>query len=107
MAREQIAGIKGFIVRLGGALMMPRVARKMKLKHRIQDTPAEFAAAIDYWVDEGLAGKPFFGGVTPDQVDTSVFGVLHSVQGLNILDEEKARNQQFARWYDACAATMA
>lgn len=107
MSREQIAGIKGFIVRLGGSLVMPKVARKMKAKHHIVDAPAEFAAAIDHWVADGLAGQVFFGGEQPDLVDTSVFGVLNSVAGLGILAPEKARSTEFARWYAACAATMA
>ncbi|MGB1258095.1 MAG: glutathione S-transferase N-terminal domain-containing protein [Thiolinea sp.] len=107
MSREQIAGIKGFVVRLGGAVVMPKVARKMKAKHQIEDATAEFAEAIDHWVNDGLVGKRFFAGEQPGQVDTSVFGVLHSVDGLGILEREKARNEAFARWYDACAVTMA
>lgn len=107
MSREQIAGIKGFVVRLGGALVMPKVARKMKAKHAIDDAAAGFAAALDHWVTEGLAGQAFFGGEQPDQVDTSVFGVLHSVHGLDILEQEQQRNTEFGRWYAACARTMA
>ncbi len=107
MSREQIAGIKGWGVRLGGALIMPRVARKMQAKHQITDVAGEFATALDHWVDAGLAGRPFFGGEQPDQVDTSVFGVLHSVHGLGIIEREKARNEGFAHWYDACVRSMA
>lgn len=106
MAREQIAGVKGFLVRLGGSLVMPRVARKMKIKHNIADAGEGFAAALDHWVDQGLAGKAFFGGEQVDQVDTSVFGVLHSVDGLGIVEREQERNPAFARWYHACAQTM-
>ena len=106
MSREPIAGIKGFIVRLGGALVMPRVARKMKAKHKINDALAEFSMAVDHWVTKGLAGDQFFGGEQPDQVDTSVFGVLHSVHGLDILEREQQRNAEFGRWYAACARTM-
>ncbi|MGB0846171.1 MAG: glutathione S-transferase N-terminal domain-containing protein [Thiolinea sp.] len=106
MSREQISGIKGFVIRLGGALAMPKVARKMKAKHQIENAPEEFAAAIEHWVTAGLAGNAFFGGDHPDQVDTSVFGVLHSVAGLDFLEQEKSQNQDFGRWYEACAVTM-
>ncbi len=106
MSREQIAGLKGFFIRLGGAVVMPKVARKMKKKHQIDDASGEFSAAIDHWVTEGLAEQAFFGGQQPNQVDTSVFGVLYSVNGLGILEQEKARNIGFARWYDACAQSM-
>ncbi len=107
MGREQMGGIKGFFVRLGGAMMMPKVARKMKARNNIVDAGQEFSAAIDHWVTEGLAGKAFFGDKQPDQVDTSVFGVLHSVQGMGVIEAEKSRNQAFANWYDACSKTMA
>lgn len=107
MSREQISGIKGFFVRLGGSVVMPKVARKMKAKNNIVDVEQEFSAAIDRWVTEGLAGKAFFGGEQADQVDTSVFGVLHSARGMGIIEAQKSRNQAFAHWYDVCATTMA
>nr|CAA6806094.1 MAG: Glutathione S-transferase [uncultured Thiotrichaceae bacterium] len=107
MNREQLKGIKGFFVRLGGAAVMPRVARKMKAKNNIGDVESEFSAAIDHWVTEGLSGKDFFGGDQADQVDTSVFGVLHSARGMGIIEAEKSRNKAFATWYDVCAETMA
>ncbi|CAA6826390.1 MAG: Unknown protein [uncultured Thiotrichaceae bacterium] len=107
MNREQISGIKGFFVRLGGSVMMPKVARKMKAKNNIVDVEQEFSAAIDRWVTEGLAGKAFFGGEQADQVDTSVFGVLHSSRGMGIIEAQKSRNPAFAHWYDVCATTMA
>lgn len=107
MSREQLQGIKGFFVRLGGAVMMPKVARKMKDRNNITDPVQEFSAAIDHWIERGLAGKAFFGGEQADQIDTSVFGVLHSASGMGIIEAEKARNAVFAAWYDACAKTMA
>lgn len=107
MGREQISGIKGFFVRLGGSVVMPGVARKMKAKNNIVNVEQEFSAAIDHWAATGLAGKAFFGGEQADQVDTSVFGVLHSARGMGIIEAEKSRNREFARWYDACAGTMA
>ncbi|MEZ5534251.1 MAG: glutathione S-transferase family protein [Thiolinea sp.] len=107
MTREQLKGIKGLFVRMGGAMMMPKVARKMKERNNIIDPAAEFSAAVDHWTENGLAGNAFFGGEQADQIDTSVFGVLHSARGMGIIEAEKARNKVFARWYDACAKTMA
>lgn len=107
MSREQLKGIKGFFVRLGGAMMMPKVARKMKARNNIDNPAREFSVAIDHWVEQGLAGKTYFGGEQADQIDTSVFGVLHSSRGMGIVEAEKDRNPTFARWYDACAQTMA
>ncbi len=106
MSREQLQGIKGFFVRLGGALMMPKVARKMKARNHMVDPQQAFSTAIDHWTEQGLAGKAFFGGEQADQIDTSVFGVLHSAQGMGIIEAEKTRNPVFACWYDACAQTM-
>lgn len=107
MSREQLSGVKGFFVRLGGSIIMPKVARKMKARNNITDAEQEFRAAIDHWVSDGLAGKAFFGGEQADQVDTSVFGVLHSARGMGIIEAEKSRNGVFATWYDTCAQTMA
>ena len=102
---EQLAGFKGLITRFGGAIMMPKVARKMKARHDIEDAEAGLAEAIDHWVDAGLAGKAFFGGEQADLVDTSVFGVLHSVDGLGILEPHFTRNERFGRWYQQCKTT--
>ena len=68
-------------MRLAGALVMPRVANKMKLKHQIQKPESEFQAALAHWVDKGLENKAFYGGEQPSLVDTSVFGVEPAVAG--------------------------
>jgi len=52
-------GLKGFMVALVGAMVMPKVARKMKERHNIQNPQKEYLDAIDYWVKDGLNGKPF------------------------------------------------
>ncbi len=71
-------GFKGFIVPFIGALVMPKVARRMKAKHNIEDPRGEYLAQIDHWVKEGLNGKTFYGGDKASFVDCSVFGVLRS-----------------------------
>ena len=91
--------VKRFFVRL--------VANKMKLKHNIQNPAAEFQTALAHWVDNGLVGKDFYAGEQPGLVDTSVFGVLRSAQGMGILEAAATTNPAFGRWYEACRVKMA
>ncbi len=98
--------VKRFFVRLVGAMVMPRVANKMKLKHNIQNPAAEFQTALAHWVDKGLAGKDFYAGEQPGLVDTSVFGVLRSTQGMGIVEAAATTNPAFGRWYAACRGMM-
>jgi len=107
MAGSKDGLVKRFLVRLMGAFVMPRVANKMKLKHHIVHPAAEFQAAINHWVQEGLAGQAFFGGEQPGLMDTSVYGVLHAAHGMGILEAVEAQNAEFSRWYNACNAQMA
>ncbi|HRJ54618.1 MAG TPA: glutathione S-transferase N-terminal domain-containing protein [Candidatus Thiothrix moscowensis] len=106
-AGSKDGAIKRFLVRFAGAIVMPRVANKMKLKHNIQNPAAEFQTALAHWVDNGLAGNAFYGGEQPGLVDTSVFGVLHSAHGMGILEQAATANPTFGRWYAACRSTMA
>jgi microsomal prostaglandin-E synthase 2 len=106
LQKGQFGWFKGKFIRLMGSFVMPRVATKMKRKHNIEDTEQEFLAAIDHWVDKGLAGKDFFGNKTPDFVDCSVFGVLSSSDQLGVIHLAKSHNADFANWYDACYPMM-
>jgi microsomal prostaglandin-E synthase 2 len=106
MAVSKDGALKRFFVRLAGALVMPRVANKMKLKHQIQNPESEFQAALAHWVDKGLENKAFYGGEQPSLVDTSVFGVLRSAQGMGILEAAALTNPTFGRWYEACRGMM-
>ncbi len=106
MTGSKDGAVKRFFVRLAGAMVMPRVANKMKLKHNIHNPESEFQAALTHWVEKGLAGKAFHGGEQADLVDTSVFGVLRSAQGMGILEATATDNPEFGRWYEACRATM-
>jgi len=103
---EQYPWYKAIIVRLGGSVVMPKVAKRLQLKHEINDPKAEFLSAIDHWVTEGLQGKSFFGGESADFVDCSVFGVLRSGDQLGIIAMAKAHNSEFAAWYDRCYPIM-
>lgn len=106
LQKDQFNWFKGKMVRLMGAFVMPRVATKMKLKHNIDDVEKEFLLAIDHWVNNGLAGKAFFGDEKPDFVDCSVFGVLRSTDQLGAVQLAKSHNADFGKWYDACYPMM-
>ncbi len=99
-------GFKGFMIALVGAMVMPKVARKMKEKHNIQNPRQEYLNAIDYWVKDGLQGNPFYGGEQASFVDCSVFGVLRSGHQLGIIKMAKQHNKKFALWYDKCYPLM-
>ena len=103
---KKISPSGNFLVPLIGAMVMPKVARRMKEKHHIQNPREEFLQAIDYWVDEGLQGKPFYGGEQPSFVDCSVFGVLRSGHQLGVIKMAKQHNKDFAFWYDKCYPLM-
>ncbi|PID45029.1 MAG: hypothetical protein CSB47_10315 [Proteobacteria bacterium] len=103
---EQYPWYKLPIVRLVGAIVMPKVAKKMKAKHKINDVTAEFLAAIDHWALNGLTDRAFYGGDQPDFVDCSVFGVIRSGDQLGVVDLAKKHNSTFAAWYDRCYPIM-
>lgn len=106
MQNSKMGFIKKKFTAFMGALVMPKVARKMKAKHAIDDAEGEFKQAIDKWVNDGLAGKTYFGGDTPDFIDCSVFGVLHSGHNLGVIDLASAHNSDFADWYGRCLPQM-
>ncbi|MCK5725536.1 MAG: glutathione S-transferase N-terminal domain-containing protein [Thiotrichaceae bacterium] len=98
--------IKRKIAQFIGAIFMPKVSRKIMLKHNIVDVEKEFLQAIDKWVDSGLQGRQFFGGEKADFIDCSVFGVLYSSHALGPIDDAKKHNPTFAIWYDHCRKLM-
>jgi len=102
----QFGWLKGKFVRFAGALAMPKVARKMKEKHNIDNVETEYLDAIDYWIEKGLKGKAFYGGDKPSFVDCSVFGVLRSGHKLGIVKLARNHNKYFAVWYDKCYPMM-
>jgi microsomal prostaglandin-E synthase 2 len=99
-------GIKGLMIPFFGALIMPKVARKMKEKHNIKDPQGEFLAAIDHWASNALKGQNFYSGDQAGFVDCSVFGVLNSVEKLGTVALAEAHNAEFAAWYARCKPLM-
>ena len=100
------SGFKGLIIPFFGALIMPKVARKMKEKHNIKDSEGEFLAAIDHWVSNALNEKYFYNGTEAGFVDCSVFGVLNSVEKLGTVTLAKEHNPTFSKWYERCLPLM-
>ena len=86
-------------VRTAGAAVMSRVAQKKARERGIDDPEGGLRQSVDHWVDEGLAGKPFHGGETPDLADLSVFGVFRSTDGLAAVNLACAHSPTFADWY--------
>jgi len=106
MQNNRFGWFKGKLIRVMGAFVMPKVARKMQAKHNIVNVENEFLAEIDYWVEKGLAGNAFFGGDKADFIDCSVFGVLHSSHELGVISLAKQHNALFSPWYEKCVALM-
>ena len=106
LKNEDVPWYKAIIVRLGGSVVMPKVSKRLKARHSIEDVEAEFLAAISHWSNDGLAGKPFYGGDKPDFVDCSVFGVLRSGDKLGVVKMARNSNADFAAWYDRCYPIM-
>ena len=102
----QFGWLKTKLVRFAGAIAMPKVAKKLQAKYNIENPQAEYLTAIDHWVNNGLAGKVFFGGNKPDFVDCSVFGVLNSCHELGPVKMAMQQNIAFADWYNRCMTTM-
>ena len=106
MKIEKYPWYKAIFIRLGGSVVMPKVSKRLKNKHSIEDAETEFLNAIDHWVNNGLSGKAFYGGDKPDFVDCSVFGVLRSGDKLGVVKTAKKSNTDFATWYDRCYPIM-
>jgi microsomal prostaglandin-E synthase 2 len=67
-----------------GAAIMYLVGKRVAKKHGYD--PKNMRGAlyerVHKWTDEGLAGKPFCGGLQPNLADLAVFGVLRAIEGL-------------------------
>ena len=102
----QFGWFKGKLVRFAGSIAMPKVARKMKEKHGIENVETEYLDAIDHWVENGLKKQSYYGGDSPNFVDCSVFGILKSGHQLGVIKLAKDHNKHFAIWYDKCYPMM-
>jgi len=91
-------------IRWMGSLAMYFAASKIKSKRNITDERASLHEALDKFESEGLQdGKmAYLSGVDcPDMGDVAVFGVLHSVKGLNAHEDAiGSRGGHVKDWYD-------
>ncbi|HVJ65172.1 MAG TPA: glutathione S-transferase N-terminal domain-containing protein [Bdellovibrionota bacterium] len=84
------------VIKYSGALVMKMVAKKSQEKQQIENPRAHFEGLLGAW-SEGLGGKKFMGGETPNGADISVFGITMSLRGLpaaQLLDT----NPGFRQW---------
>lgn len=95
------------LVRFAGAIAMSRVAQKKARERGITDAPAALKAAVDHWIQAGLAGRPFHGGGQPDLADLSVYGVFRSTDGLAAVSLACSHHAGFAEWYTQMKALTA
>jgi len=102
----QYSWLKTRLVRFAGALVMPKVAKKLQAKYNIENAEVEFKTAIDHWTKNGLSGKNFFGGDSADFVDCSIFGVLNSCHKLGVVNIAIDHNKAFSQWYNRCLEVM-
>jgi microsomal prostaglandin-E synthase 2 len=75
---------------------MTLVAKKIKKREQIQDPGLFLKEKINEWV-EGLAGRPFMGGQTPNGADLAVVGIMQSVAELPA-GKPLQENQEFDAW---------
>ena len=72
--------IQKLVLRTTGALAMRLANGKIKKKYNIEDERAALIEVANEWVRDGINGKKFHGGDSPDLADVSVYGCLKSIQ---------------------------
>lgn len=91
--------LKRTMIRFAGAMAMSKSSQKKARERGMTDAPAGLVEAVAHWINEGLAGRTFHGGETPDLADLSVFGVFRSTDGLAAVSLAQTSNPAFAKWY--------
>lgn len=95
------------LTKVSGSIIMYLVVqhfatRKKLMKHNGYDGGEERAALykeLSKWVVDGLSGRPFHGGTSPDSADTDVYGVLDSFWGRPVyVDVLKEADPGFVAW---------
>ena len=107
MVPNQFKPLKQWGVRLAGALIMPRVARKMQTKHNIAHPQAEFEVALAHWVKQGLKEQNYYAGEQVGLVDAVVYGVLKSGAKMPFWQPVITNNPDLKAWYERCDAQLA
>lgn len=86
------------MIKYSGAFVMTLVAKKIKKREQITDPDLFLAQQTKEWA-EGLSGRAFMGGETPNASDLAVYGITQSVSGLRAGKIFKD-NQVFDTWMD-------
>mmetsp|Transcript_7572 Transcript_7572/g.17180 ORF Transcript_7572/g.17180 Transcript_7572/m.17180 type:complete len:321 (+) Transcript_7572:75-1037(+) len=101
---DSFSALQKISIQSMGAVAMYFAASKVKSKRNITDEKAALRDALDKYEREGLQdGELQFssGQSSPDLGDLAVFGVLHSVRGLNTHDNAiQSRGGSLKEWYD-------
>ncbi len=107
MLPNQFKPLKQWGVRVAGALVMPRVARKMQAKHNISHPQQEFERALQHWVQQGLKGQMYYAGAQLGLVDAVVYGVLKSGAKMPFWSGVLSNNATLQQWFERCDAQLA
>jgi len=91
--------VSRYFAKYTGALAMFLVAKSLKKKHNIVDERKELKEAGAEWIAAIGDSRPFLGGPTPNLADLSVYGVLHSIEGLQASQELFKDVPNLSRWY--------
>ena len=76
----QFNSVQKLVLRISGALAMRLANGRIKKKYHIEDERVALTNTINQWTRQGLAGKKFHGGDSPDLSDVAVYGCLKSIE---------------------------
>mmetsp|Transcript_26494 Transcript_26494/g.41088 ORF Transcript_26494/g.41088 Transcript_26494/m.41088 type:complete len:336 (+) Transcript_26494:61-1068(+) len=84
-----------------GGFAMWMAASKVKKRMNIQDEREALEYALNVWEGSGLNERRFNSGwnCSPNLSDIVVYGVLRSVEGMNVFDEVIVPRKRIFRWY--------
>ena len=92
------------MIKYSGAFIMSMVAKKIKKREQIEDPEAFLKQKAKEWAD-GLEGRSFMGGETPNGADLAVHGIFQAVAGLEA-GKTLRENGVFKAWLDRMEAGL-
>ncbi len=96
--------IEKMTIKYSGAFIMTLVAKKIRKRENIQNPDLFLRQKTREWTD-GLSGRHFMGGDSPNGADLAVYGITQSVAGLKAGELFK-ENQTYADWMRRMEATL-
>ncbi len=80
---------------------------KIKKKYGIDDERAALLSVVGEWVRDGLRGRNFHGGDSPDLADIAVYGAIQSVSGFTTFEWlVGSADRQFLVWYNSVSRVV-